>query len=132
MPSTFHNTQIIPGSAHVAVTLRLRGALRTTLGFRARQPQGITLEAVRPLQDPQKKEHWERFFGAPPDTWDQWTHQAEGKLLLATHTADTGNQGRGAPLKLARQRISRPQAGSTSVGVNSHMHRLRLRPDCPV
>ena len=67
------------------------------------------------------------FFGAPPDTWDQWTHQAEEKLLQATGTDATGNQGRGAALKLARQRISRPQAGSQAVGTNLYMHRLRLR-----
>ena len=81
VPSTYHNTQIVPGTDHVAVALRLRGALRSTLGFRARQPQGIPLEALRPLGDRRIRENWERFFGAPPSTWDQWTRQAEDKLL---------------------------------------------------
>ena len=65
VPSTFHNTQIIPGTDHVAVALRLRGALRSTLGFRARQPQGISLEAVRPVGDPQSREHWEHISATP-------------------------------------------------------------------
>ena len=127
VPSTLHNTQIIPGTDHVAVALRLRGALRSTLGFRARQPQGISLEAVRSLGDPQSREPWEHFFGDPPSTWDHWTRQAEDTVLLATDTEARGNRGRGAIITIARQRISRPQVGPTSVGINLHMHRLRLR-----
>ena len=107
--------------------MRLRGALRHTLGFRARQPRGLPVASVLTLRHPNMKSHWEQVFGPPPPTWEQRTRKAERKLLQATQSESTGNQVRGALRRLARQRRSRPQAGITAVGVNSSMHRLRLR-----
>ena len=127
IPSVFHNTQVIPGTDHVAVGLRLRGALRSTLGFRARQPHGIEAKELALLQDPAQRCHREAYFGTPPSEWDHWARQAEALLLSAVGVDPKGNQGRGTALKLSRQRISRPQAGGQAIGLNIHVSRLRLR-----
>ena len=65
VPCHFHSTHIIPGTDHVAVSVRLQGALRSTLGFRARQPQGLEADKLAPLTKEGQRSKWEAFFGPP-------------------------------------------------------------------
>ena len=117
----------MPFTDHVAVSLRLRGDLHRTLGYRLVSPAGIPEDRLRPLLCEDTKAPLHSLFGPPPSEWQSWTSQAELELLRHTGTDPKGNRGRGQRPRTAPQRVGRAQVGTTGSAGPRALIRLRLR-----
>ena len=101
--------EVIPGTDHVGVGVRLPGGLHDLLGYRLIQLAPFTKEQVDLLKSPELRAKLERSLGAPPEDWCGWCAEAEKGLLDVLGVDHRGNTGRGCVPPTRRQQI-RPSA----------------------